>query len=179
MTSELLCAHTFLFMETNLLVLLSCVWTPCLLGRESHFVCVIRWDAEHFPQQTVWFCSCVTKDLFGIKTSLPTSQWLRSSANNLLIKQKHLCKCHCLIDIYSIFYVIMGGWWPSQQFQGYIGRLYFWVMSPNSHTGQKAEPCFPIRARESLRCCCWCWQGLVHTKAALSVFHIHDPGSLP
>lgn len=69
-----------------------------------------------------------------------------------------------------LFYVITGGWWPSQQSWIYIGGLYFLAMSPDRCTGQKAEPCFLIRACESSQHCCWHWKGLVQNRAAPSVF---------
>lgn len=72
------------------------------------FMYVVSSDAEHFPQQTFWFCPCARKDLFGIKSSPLNSQRLRSSANNVLMKQKHFCKCHCLTGIPRVFCNIIG-----------------------------------------------------------------------
>lgn len=134
-------------------------------------------DAEHFPQQTVWFCSYARKDSYGINTSLLNSQLLGSSANNMLIKQKHLCKCHWLIVIGTIFYIITGEWWRDRSFGVVLVgcSLGQWVLI--AVLEQKAEPCFPIRAWESSWLCLWDWQGLVQSRAALRMFHIHGPGS--
>lgn len=73
LTSELLCAQTHFCLKPAF----PASWTVLKLHAylvENLFMYVVSSEAEHFPQQTFWFCPCARKDLFGIKSFLLTAK---------------------------------------------------------------------------------------------------------